>query len=158
MLKIPPFAKIGKQNRELNTHFIVLPRWSIMPQTLDIPHPVTLSWPVLALPLSLSAKRGAASTIFNEFGMLRPGIKTMTSCSQEEQSLYLLSYRGRFTYSAPPGKYRPVEAPNDMAFMTYPIVENVCYNCDTKSPCIFCHFIHSPHSPPPPPTTLNTGL
>ena len=54
--------------------FIVLPQWKIKPQTLDmIPHPVTLSWfltlgrPVLALPVSLSDKWGAACTIFNDW-------------------------------------------------------------------------------------------
>ena len=51
--------------------FIVLPHWSIMPQTLDkltwyhTSHTIlTLGQPVLALPVSLSAKRGAASSIF----------------------------------------------------------------------------------------------
>ena len=51
-----------------------------MSQTLDmIPHPVTLSWYWVdqswLYPVSLSAKRGAASTIFNDFGMSRPGIE-----------------------------------------------------------------------------------
>ena len=64
--------------------FIVLPHWSIMPQTLDmIPHPVTLSWhwvdQFLLYPVSLSAKRGAASTIFNNLGMSWPEIEPVTS-------------------------------------------------------------------------------
>ena len=49
--------------------FVVLPHWNIMSQTLDmIPHPVTISWHWVdqskLYPGSLSAKRGAASTIF----------------------------------------------------------------------------------------------
>ena len=47
-----------------------------MPQTLDmIPHPVTLSWHWVdqsyLYPVSLSAKWGAATTIFNDFGICR---------------------------------------------------------------------------------------
>ena len=41
--------------------------------------------------MNLSAKREAASTIFNDFGMLRPGIEPMTSHSTE-RTLYLLSF------------------------------------------------------------------
>ena len=72
----------------------------ITTQTLDmIPHPVTLSWHWVdqsqLYPVNLSAKRGAASTIFNDFGMSRPGIEPRTSRSPE-QTLYLLSYRGRY--------------------------------------------------------------
>ena len=79
--------------------FIVLPHWSIMSQILDmIPHPVTLSWHWVdqskLYPVNLSAKRGAASTIFNDFGMSRPGIEPVTSRSPE-RTLYQLSYRGR---------------------------------------------------------------
>ena len=64
--------------------FIVLPHWSIMPQTLDMkPHPVTLSWhrvdQSLLYPIRLSAKSGAASTSFNDFGMSCPGIQPVTS-------------------------------------------------------------------------------
>ena len=60
--------------------FIVMPHWSIMPQTLDMmQHPLTLSWHWVdqskLYPTSLSAKRGTASTIFNDFGMSRPGIE-----------------------------------------------------------------------------------
>ena len=70
---------------------IVLLHWSIMSQTLDmIPHPVTLSWHWVdqfqLYPVSLSAKRGAASTIFYDFGMSRPGIEPVTSRSPERTS------------------------------------------------------------------------
>ena len=41
-------------------------------------------------PVGLSAKRGAASAIFNDFGMSRPVIKPVTSRSPE-RALYLLS-------------------------------------------------------------------
>ena len=44
---------------------------------------LTLGRPVLALPLSLSAKRGATSTIFNDFGMSQHGIEPVTSSSPE---------------------------------------------------------------------------
>ena len=82
--------------------FIVLPHWSIMPQTLDmIPHPVTLSWhwvnQTYLYLVSLSAKQGAASTIFNVLGMSRPGIKPVTFCFLK-RTLYLHSYRGRYMY------------------------------------------------------------
>ena len=79
--------------------FIVLLHGSIMSQTLDmIPHPVTLSWhwvdqSYLYL-VSLSAKQRAASTIFYDSGMSRPGIEPRTSCSPE-RTLYQLSYRGQ---------------------------------------------------------------
>ena len=58
--------------------FIVLPHWSIMSQTLGmIPHPVTLSWHWVdqswLYPVSLSAKRGAASTIFTTLVCRGPG-------------------------------------------------------------------------------------
>ena len=71
-----------------------------MSQTLDmIPHPVTLSWHWVdqskLYPVSLSAKRGAASTIFYDFGMSQPGIEPVTSRSPE-RTLYQLSYRGRY--------------------------------------------------------------
>ena len=70
------------------------------PNTLDmILHQVTLSrhWvdQFLLYPVNLSAKRGAASTISNDFGMSRPGIESMTS-RYPERTLYLLSYRDRF--------------------------------------------------------------
>ena len=75
--------------------FIVLPHWSIMSQTLDmIPHPVTLSWHWVdqsqLYPVSLSAKRGAASNIFYDFGMSRPGIEPVTSRSPERTPSELL--------------------------------------------------------------------
>ena len=61
---------VSGYDRALNAH------WSIMPQTFDlIPHPVTLSWHCFdqskLFPVSLSAKRGAACTIFKGFGMNR---------------------------------------------------------------------------------------
>ena len=56
---------------------------------------LTLPRPVLALP-RLSAKQGAASTIFKDFGMSRPGIEPVTS-SFRERTLYRQSYRGRCT-------------------------------------------------------------
>ena len=56
---------------------------------------LTLGQPVLALPLSLSAKRGAASTILNDTGMSQPRIEPMTSRSLE-WTLYWLSYRDRY--------------------------------------------------------------
>ena len=43
----------------------------------------------------LSAKAGAASTIFKDFGMSRPGIEPVTS-SFAEPTLYRLSYQGRY--------------------------------------------------------------
>ena len=71
---------------------IVLSHWSIMPQTFDMtPHPVTLSWHWV-VPVSLSAKRGAASTTFNDFVMSRPGIECVTSRSPK-RTLHQLSYR-----------------------------------------------------------------
>ena len=70
--------------------FIVLPHWSIISQTLDmIPRPV--------YPVNLSAKRGAASTIFSDFGMSRPGIEPVTSRSPE-RTLCQLSYWGQFFF------------------------------------------------------------
>ena len=48
--------------------------------------------------MSLNAKRGAASTIFNDFAMSRPGIEPVTSRSLE-RTLYLLSYRGRYYWN-----------------------------------------------------------
>ena len=64
-----------------------------MPQTLDmIPHQVTLSLHRVdqsydLYPVRLSAKRGAASTIFNDFGMSRPGIEPVNSCPPERTEL-----------------------------------------------------------------------
>ena len=44
---------------------------------------LTLERPVLACPINQSAKRGAASTIFNDFGMSQPGMEPMTSRSPD---------------------------------------------------------------------------
>ena len=71
-----------------------------MSQTLGmIPHPVTLYWHWVdqsyLYPVILSAKREAASTTFNDFGMSQPGIEPVTSRSLE-RTLYLLSYRGQW--------------------------------------------------------------
>ena len=45
--------------------------------------------------MSMSVKREADDTIFNNFGMSRPGIEPVTSRSPE-RTLYRLSYRGCF--------------------------------------------------------------
>ena len=75
-------------DRELNAHFYSAA--SLKYHVPDTWHDTTLSHiiltlgrPVLALPVSLIAKRGAASTIFYDFGMLRHGIEPMTSRSPE---------------------------------------------------------------------------
>ena len=81
---------------ELNVHFYsaaslkyhALDTW---PDTTPSHIILTLGRPVL-YPVNLSAKRGAASTIFNDFGMSWPGIEARTSRSPE-RTLYLLSYR-----------------------------------------------------------------
>ena len=52
---------------------------------------LTLGRPVLALPESLRAKHGAASTIFNDFGTSQD--RTVTSCPPN-RTLYWLSFRG----------------------------------------------------------------
>ena len=67
--------------------FIVLPHCGIRSQTLlpdTTPSHIILipERPVLALPENPSAKRGATSTIVNDFGMLRPGIEPSTSRSE----------------------------------------------------------------------------
>ena len=92
-------------DRELNAHFYSAASLKYhVPDTWHDTTPshiiLTLGRPVLALyPVSLSAKRGAASTIFNDFGMSRAGIETVTSRSLE-RTLYVLSYRGRcFQYT-----------------------------------------------------------
>ena len=85
--------------RELNAHFYSAASleyhapatWTDTTPSHIIP---TLGRPVLALPVNPSAKRGAASTIFNDFVMWRPGIEPMTSHSTE-RTLYQMSYRGR---------------------------------------------------------------
>ena len=67
--------------------FIVLPHWSIMPQTLDmIPHPVTLSWHWVdqsyLYTVSLRAKRRAASTILMTLVCRSPGSNTWPPVSR----------------------------------------------------------------------------
>ena len=74
-------------DRELNAHFYSATSQKYhAPDTWhDTTHShiiLTLGQPVLALPRkSLSAKREAASTIFNDFGMSRPGIEPMITRS-----------------------------------------------------------------------------
>ena len=68
-------------DRELSAHFYstALLKYQAPDAWHDIkPNHIilTLGKPYLAL-VSLSAKRGAAITIFNVFGMLRPGIETL---------------------------------------------------------------------------------
>ena len=86
--------------------FIVLPHWSYhAPDTWHDTTPshisLTLGRLVLALHVSLSAKPGATSTNFNDFGMSWPGIKPLTSSSLE-QTIYRAtgarSFRDNFTY------------------------------------------------------------
>ena len=62
-----------------------------------IPHPVISYWHWVdqLYPVSRSAKRGAASIIFNDFGMSRSGIEHMTAHSLE-RTLYLMSYQRRY--------------------------------------------------------------
>ena len=87
--------------RELNAHFYSAA--SLKYHAQDTWHDttpshiiLTLGRPVLALPVSLSAKRGAASTIFNDFGMLQPRIEHMTFRSpKREWTLYQLCYQAR---------------------------------------------------------------
>ena len=71
----------------------------VLPQGLEmIPHPVSLSWLWVDqskfYPVSLNAKRRAASTIFNDFVMSRSGFEPVTARSSE-LTLYRLSYQGR---------------------------------------------------------------
>ena len=87
-------------DRELNAHFYSAA--SLKYHVPDTSHDTTPSHiiltqgrPVLALPRKLSARRGAAGTIFYDFGMWRPRIEPVTSCSPE-WTLYQLSYRGRY--------------------------------------------------------------
>ena len=96
--------------RELNAHFYRAASMKYhAPDTWHDTTPshiiLTLGQHVLALPKSLSAKRGAASTIFNDFGMSWPGIEPVTSHSSE-QTLYQLSYQGQSLQCLP----RPVES------------------------------------------------
>ena len=87
-------------NRELKAHYYSaasLTHWSIMPQTLELIHVpqhtwqdtcttsshiiLTLGRPFLPIsyPVSLSAKRGAASTIFNEYVAARDRTRELPS-------------------------------------------------------------------------------
>ena len=82
--------------------FIVLPHWS-MHQTLDmIQHLITWFWHWVdqykLYPVSLSARRSAASTIFYDFDMLRPGSELVTSHSPK-QTLYRATGAGKRYYT-----------------------------------------------------------
>ena len=86
-------------DRELNAHFYSAA--SLKFHASDTWHDtkpshiiLTLGRPVLALP-QVCSKRGAASTIFNDFSMLWPGIEPVTSRSPE-RTLYRLSYWGQY--------------------------------------------------------------
>ena len=75
--------------------FIVLPHCGIrfqtlLPDTTSSHNILTPERPVLALPENPSAKRGATSSIVNDFGMSRPGIEPGTSRSRSGQSTYEL--------------------------------------------------------------------
>ena len=85
-------------DRELNAHFYSAASLKYhAPDTWQDTTPshiiMTMGWPVLALPLR-SAKRGATSTIFNDFNTSGPGIEPMTSRSPK-RTLYHLSYQGQ---------------------------------------------------------------
>ena len=87
-------ATMSGWGRELLS-FRVLPHWNITPVTYDmIIHPVTLCWQradqfwFLALFLSCwMLSERAASTIFKDFGMTRPGIESATSRSQNRRPI-----------------------------------------------------------------------
>ena len=67
-----------------------------MHQTLDmIQHLITLSW---HYPVSLSARRSAASTIVYDFDMSRPGSELLTSHSPK-QTLYRATGAGKRYYT-----------------------------------------------------------
>ena len=59
---------------------------------------LTLGRPVLAHPVSLSARRSAASTIFYDFDMLWPPSKLVTSHSPK-QTLYRATGAGKRYYT-----------------------------------------------------------
>ena len=87
---------VSGYNRELNAHV-----YSAASVKYHAPDPVTLSWHWIdQSPVSLSAKRGAPSTIFNNFGVPRPRMEPVTSRSLE-RTLYQLSYRGRYIAAEP---------------------------------------------------------
>ena len=75
--------------KELSAH--VYSAASLKYHVPDTRHDTTPSHIILTQ--SLSTKRRDAN-IFNDFGMSRPGIEPVTSCSPE-RTLYRLSYRGR---------------------------------------------------------------
>ena len=79
-------------DRELNAHFYTAA--SRKYHVPDIWHDttpshiiLTLGRPVLAFTVNLSAKRGAASSIFIDFGKSRSGIEPMTSGSLERTQI-----------------------------------------------------------------------
>ena len=79
-----PYHNMSGCDRELNAHFYSAASLKYhAPDTWHDTTPIhiilTLGWPVLALP----CKWGAASTIFDDFGMLRTGIEPTTSRSLE---------------------------------------------------------------------------
>ena len=79
-------------DRELNAQFYIAASLKYhAPDTWHDTTPshiiLTVGRPVLALPVNLSAKRGAASTMFNDFGMSRPRIEPRTSCSPERTQI-----------------------------------------------------------------------
>ena len=87
-------------DRELNAHFYSAA--SLTYHAPDISHDttsshiiLTLCRPVLALPRKSECQaRSNCSTIFNDFGMSRPGIEPVTFRSPQ-RTFYLLSFRGR---------------------------------------------------------------
>ena len=86
-------------DRELNAHFYSAA--SLKYHAPDTWHGTTPSHIILTLveqselyPVILSAKRGATSTIFNDFGMSLPRLQPVISRSPK-RTLYHLSYWGR---------------------------------------------------------------
>ena len=63
-------------------------RSALLPDTTSSHIILTPERPVLALPENPSAKRGATSTIVNDFGMSRPGIEPDTFRSRSGHSTY----------------------------------------------------------------------
>ena len=93
-------TRVSGCDRELSAHFYSAASLKrLAPDTWHETTPshiiVTLGRPVLALyPVSLSTKRGAASTIFKDFDVSRPGLEPATGPSPK-RTLFQLSYRGR---------------------------------------------------------------
>ena len=92
--------RVSGCDRELDAHFYSAA--SLKYHAQDTWHDTTLRHivltlcrPVLALTCKSDSKRGAASTIFNDFGMSRRGIKPVIYCSPK-RTLYQLSYRDRY--------------------------------------------------------------